>query len=162
MTDAQRVDVERVQKFVPAHSGGGMVAVITNAPEHTYVKWGEWADLLLQVAEQAAEIADWKRNSESALETIRMGRMLLAAMAEEVRAAGCVVNLDASPVVTNTRAEAAERAREESFIRVAKLAERWDRIADTHGARTFTGNDHRLFANELRAAILAVNGGSNG
>jgi hypothetical protein len=36
---------------------------------------------------------------------------------------------------------------------VEALADKWDRIADQHGVRTFTGNDHRLFANELRAAL---------
>lgn len=34
---------------------------------------------------------------------------------------------------------------------VLALADRWDAIADKHGVREFTGNDHRLFANELRA-----------
>jgi hypothetical protein len=35
------------------------------------------------------------------------------------------------------------------------LAERWERMGEDHGVRTFTGNDHKLFANELRAAIEA-------
>lgn len=34
---------------------------------------------------------------------------------------------------------------------VRDLAERWERLAEVHGQRQFTGNDHRLFANELRA-----------
>lgn len=34
-----------------------------------------------------------------------------------------------------------------------KLAGRWEKIAAEHGVRTFTGNDHRLFANELRTAL---------
>lgn len=33
------------------------------------------------------------------------------------------------------------------------LADRWDSIAADHGVRAFTGNDHKLFANELRAAL---------
>jgi hypothetical protein len=37
--------------------------------------------------------------------------------------------------------------------RVQALVEKWDDIADKHGVRQFTGNDHRLFANELRVAI---------
>jgi len=32
-------------------------------------------------------------------------------------------------------------------------ADKWDRIGDEHGVRQFTGNDHRLFANELRALL---------
>lgn len=34
-----------------------------------------------------------------------------------------------------------------------RLAQRWERIADEKGVTTFTGNEHRLFANELRAAL---------
>lgn len=34
-----------------------------------------------------------------------------------------------------------------------KLDANWRRIADTHGVRQFSGNDHLLFANELRALI---------
>lgn len=34
-----------------------------------------------------------------------------------------------------------------------KLEANWRRIADTHGVRQFSGNDHLLFANELRALI---------
>lgn len=37
--------------------------------------------------------------------------------------------------------------------RVQALIEKWEAIADKHGVRQFTGNDHRLFANELRVAI---------
>lgn len=40
--------------------------------------------------------------------------------------------------------------------RAENLAAKWDRNAADHGARTFTGNDHALFANELRAALAAV------
>lgn len=36
---------------------------------------------------------------------------------------------------------------------VAKLCENWERIAKDVGVRAFTGNDHLMFANELRAAI---------
>ena len=32
-------------------------------------------------------------------------------------------------------------------------ADKWDRIGDEHGVRQFTGNDHKLFANELRALL---------
>ena len=35
-----------------------------------------------------------------------------------------------------------------------QLAERWEKQAAEHGVRQFTGNDHLLFANELRAAML--------
>lgn len=38
-----------------------------------------------------------------------------------------------------------------------ELAERWERIAAEQGVRQFTGNDHRLFANELRATLTAWN-----
>lgn len=62
----------------------------------------------------------------------------------------------------HVRAEAAERAREECV----RLAEKWERISSTHGVRCFTGDDHLIFANELRvalgqkpAAFLAANGG---
>jgi hypothetical protein len=36
-----------------------------------------------------------------------------------------------------------------------RLAEKWERQAAEHGVRQFTGNDHLLFANELRAQIDA-------
>lgn len=36
-----------------------------------------------------------------------------------------------------------------------ELAERWERIAAEQGVRQFTGNDHLLFANELRATLTA-------
>jgi len=36
-----------------------------------------------------------------------------------------------------------------------RLAEKWERQAIEHGVRQFTGNDHLLFANELRAQIDA-------
>jgi hypothetical protein len=36
------------------------------------------------------------------------------------------------------------------------LADKWERIAATHGVRQFTGNDHLLFANELRAILAAA------
>ena len=42
-----------------------------------------------------------------------------------------------------------------------KLLENWDRIADVHGVGQFTGNTHRLFANELRV-ILTADGDNNG
>ena len=34
-----------------------------------------------------------------------------------------------------------------------ELAVRWERMGDEHGVRQFTGNDHKLFANELRAVL---------
>lgn len=34
-----------------------------------------------------------------------------------------------------------------------KLAQKWEEIARRTGVTTFTGNDHLLFANELRAAF---------
>jgi len=37
-----------------------------------------------------------------------------------------------------------------------RLAEKWEKQAAEHGVRQFTGNDHRLFANELRAQIDAI------
>jgi len=36
------------------------------------------------------------------------------------------------------------------------LAGRWDAIAEQHGVRQFTGNDHKMFANELRSLIPAA------
>lgn len=37
------------------------------------------------------------------------------------------------------------------------LADKWDQIAETHGVRQFTGNDHKMFANELRSVIDGLN-----
>ena len=34
-----------------------------------------------------------------------------------------------------------------------KLVRKWEESAELHGVRQFTGNDHLLFANELRAAL---------
>lgn len=46
------------------------------------------------------------------------------------------------------------QARAERLAEVCeRLAQKWERQADEHGVRQFTGNDHRLFANELRAAL---------
>lgn len=39
---------------------------------------------------------------------------------------------------------------------VEKLAQKWEKIAKEHGVRQFTGNDHKLFANELRAALQLI------
>lgn len=41
----------------------------------------------------------------------------------------------------------------ELIATITATADRWDAIAERHGVRQFTGNDHRLMANELRAAI---------
>lgn len=52
--------------------------------------------------------------------------------------------------------EQARNARLQARIDAAlRLADKWDEIAEGHGVRNFTGNDHRLFAKELRAAIKA-------
>lgn len=39
--------------------------------------------------------------------------------------------------------------------RVEGLVAKWREQAEVHGVRTFTGNDHALFANELDAALAA-------
>lgn len=39
--------------------------------------------------------------------------------------------------------------------RVLRLADKWEKQAAEHGVRQFTGNDHLLFANELRVQIDA-------
>lgn len=46
--------------------------------------------------------------------------------------------------------------------RLERLVANWRRIADEQGVRTFTGNDHALFANELAAAITVVNRNQDG
>ncbi len=48
------------------------------------------------------------------------------------------------------------------LAKVRALADKWDRQAAEHGVRQFTGNDHALFANELRAAMGAVGATSPG
>lgn len=45
---------------------------------------------------------------------------------------------------------------------VQALIEKWEAMADKHGVRQFTGNDHRLFANELRVAIDQRDAGKGG
>ena len=48
----------------------------------------------------------------------------------------------------------AEKARAERLAEALRVkAAKWDRIGDEHGLRQFTGNDHKLFANELRALL---------
>lgn len=42
------------------------------------------------------------------------------------------------------------------------LIAKWERTAREHGVRQFTGNDHLLFANELKATLAAALGKSNG
>lgn len=37
------------------------------------------------------------------------------------------------------------------------LIKRWTELGKTHGVRQFTGNDHLLFANELRVALAKAN-----
>lgn len=48
--------------------------------------------------------------------------------------------------------------------RLERLAKKWERVADEQGVVTFTGAEHRLFANELRAIIgtAPADGGSSG
>lgn len=41
------------------------------------------------------------------------------------------------------------------LIGIRELADKWERIGNEHGPRQFTGNDHLLFANELRVRLLA-------
>lgn len=45
---------------------------------------------------------------------------------------------------------------------VGALADKWDRLGDVHGVRQFTGNDHKLFANELRTLIAEAGTGEGG
>jgi hypothetical protein len=49
----------------------------------------------------------------------------------------------------NMRANAAERR----VAAAEELARKWEEQASLHGVRQFTGNDHLLFANELKAAL---------
>lgn len=39
---------------------------------------------------------------------------------------------------------------------IERLADRWTTIGEQHGVRTFTGNDHKLFANELRTLLTPI------
>lgn len=39
-----------------------------------------------------------------------------------------------------------------------ELIQKWRKLAEQHGVRTFTGNDHALFANELEAALARAGG----
>lgn len=39
-----------------------------------------------------------------------------------------------------------------------ELIQKWRKLAEQHGVRTFTGNDHALFANELEAALARAQG----
>lgn len=43
---------------------------------------------------------------------------------------------------------------------VVRLADRWEKLAETHGVRMFSGNDHWLFANELRKALVGESPGN--
>ena len=53
------------------------------------------------------------------------------------------------------RADLAESQLAELRGKLEGLAYKWDKIGDTHGVRQFTGNDHKLFANELRTLATA-------
>lgn len=64
---AQRV---AVQKWVSTSShGGSMVAVVTNAPERTYVKWTDYAALETKLAAQAAEIERLRGFAQDVMES---------------------------------------------------------------------------------------------
>lgn len=43
-----------------------------------------------------------------------------------------------------------------------ELVAKWEKAGREHGVRQFTGNDHLLFANELKAALAAALGKSHG
>ena len=55
--------------------------------------------------------------------------------------------------IAKHRATAAEARAERLAEALREKADKWDRIGDEHGVRQFTGNDHKLFANELRALL---------
>ncbi len=59
---------------------------------------------------------------------------------------------------TSTPAAAGEAVR----VAMLLLADRWEKIAAEHGVRQFTGNDHMMFAKELRAALAAAQEAANG
>lgn len=41
---------------------------------------------------------------------------------------------------------------------MVELIQKWRKLAEQHGVRTFTGNDHALFANELEVALARAHG----
>jgi hypothetical protein len=43
-----------------------------------------------------------------------------------------------------------------------ELVAKWEKAGREHGVRQFTGNDHLLFANELKATLESALGESNG
>lgn len=75
--------------------------------------------------------------------TFHRSLFTLAAIEKQMLLLEEAINADAAGVHT---AKAAPDA-------VSALVKKWRKQAETHGARTSTGNDHALFANELEAAL---------
>lgn len=108
-----------------------------------YGDYVQWEDYERIAAAQAAEIERLRAEVGA----------VWAAMPRDARYldppdGGCV------PLHEQVRRMAADATRAERLEEALReKADKWDRIGDEHGVRQFTGNDHKLFANELRALL---------
>lgn len=131
------------------HSGcdeHGYAVTCTNHECYAYNKaWPPTRELAItawntraNLAERDAEIAELRARAE------RLQDELDNKWAEGVHTCGdhCQRHMCVMRRSVDHLAEACDR-----------LIAKWDRQADEHGVRQFTGNDHRLFANELRAVL---------
>ncbi|WP_409475573.1 hypothetical protein [Stenotrophomonas sp. Y-13] len=126
--------------------------------------WSEWTDGGSR-KEIEARIARWKADGEDHRMQVRpvFAAPVTAAPADHLHAhllhmLGAKDHEDAGRIIGELHAAAMRTPAAPGIdlrSQMLRLAEKWERQAAEHGVSQFTGNDHLLFANELRAQIDA-------